>query len=76
MLKISKDNSGWKIVGVQHVGEKFGYNNNGQEWIRFEFYDHRRDESSLRLHVKIFHVRVPIVETKLSDVKEIEFALE
>jgi len=25
MLKISKDNSGWKIVGVQHVGEKFGY---------------------------------------------------
>jgi hypothetical protein len=74
MLKISKDNSGWKIVGVQHVGEKFGYSSNEQEWIRFEFYDHRRDESSLRLHVKISYV--PTVETKLSDVKEIEFALE
>jgi hypothetical protein len=47
MLKISKDNSGWKIVGVQHVGEIFGYNGNGQEWIRFEFCDHRRDESSV-----------------------------
>jgi hypothetical protein len=74
MLKISKDNSGWKIVSAQHVGEKFGYNSNGQEWIRFEFYDHRRDESSLRLQVKISYV--PIVETKLSGVKEIEFALE
>jgi hypothetical protein len=74
MLKISKDNSGWKIVGVQHVGDKCGYNSNGQEWVRFEFYDHTHDESSLRLQVKVSCIR--IVETKLSDVKESEFALE
>jgi len=61
-------------VGVQHVGEKFGYNSNGQEWVRFEFYEHRHDESSPRLQVKISCIR--IVKTKLSDVKESEFALE
>jgi len=58
MLKTSKDNSGWKIVGVQHVGEIYGYNSNGQEWIRFEFCDHRRDESSVRLQVNISCVRI------------------
>jgi len=71
MFKISRDKSGWKIAGVQHAGEKFGYNSNGQEWIRFEFYDHILDESSVRLQVNISCVR--IVETKLSDVKESEF---
>lgn len=55
-------------VGVQHVGERFGCNSSGQEWVRFEFYDHRHDESSLRLQVKISCIR--IVKTKLSDVKE------
>lgn len=53
MLKISKDNSGWKVAGVQQVGEQFGYNGNGQQWIRFECFDHRRDKGSVCLQLKI-----------------------